>query len=184
MIYIDPSDVGTQVYLEAWINKNKDEWFLEFWYEMMDKWIEKMFKSRQNCKDLVKCSEINIIQSLCKMMDAFLLNEKAYIGVDIKEKNEIYRSLLEKWFVFSLIWTFGATVDEQGRKIIDYNMRDIDSMFPHSNTVYDYYITNDKNEWLQWEDKINASVWKPAHNMPYHKMLVPTVDSARNRFIL
>lgn len=45
-------------------------------------------------------------------MDAFLINEKAYIGVDIKEKNEIYRSLLEKWFVFSLIWSFGASVDE------------------------------------------------------------------------
>lgn len=32
--------------------------------------------------------------------------------------------------------------------MLDYSMRDIDSMFPHSNTVYDYYITNDKNEWL------------------------------------
>jgi dynein heavy chain len=34
------------------------------------------------------------------------------------------------------------------------------------------------------EDKINASVWKPGPGMPYHKMLVPTVDSARNRFVI
>ena len=80
-------------------------------------------------------------------MDSFLLTEKGYIGTEIKEKNEIYRSLLEKWFVFSMIWSFGGSVNEQGRKIFDYNMRDIDSMFPHANTIYDYYINNEKNEW-------------------------------------
>ena len=46
MIYLDPNDVGTSIYLDAWVNKFKDEWFLEFWYEMIEKWIEKMFKSR------------------------------------------------------------------------------------------------------------------------------------------
>ena len=34
-------------------------------------------------------------------------------------------------------------------------MRDIESMFPHSNTVYDYHINVDKNEWASWEEKVN-----------------------------
>jgi dynein heavy chain len=38
---------------------------------------------------------------------------------------------VEKWFVFCLIWSVGATVDEQSRKLIDYILRDIESMFPH-----------------------------------------------------
>lgn len=63
-------------------------------------------------------------------------------------------------------------------------MRDIESIFPSSNTVYDYYINVDKNEWSSWEEKINANAWKPALGIPYHKMLVPTVDSARSRFII
>ena len=63
-------------------------------------------------------------------------------------------------------------------------MRDIESIFPSSNTVYDYYINIDKNEWASWEEKINASAQKPAQGIPYHKMLVPTVDSARCRFII
>lgn len=57
-------------------------------------------------------------------------------------------------------------------------------MFPSNLTVYDYYINNEKNEWAGWEEKINATIWKPPPNCPFHKMLVPTVDSARNRFIL
>lgn len=115
-----------------------------------------------------------------------MVNEhnRKYIGADIKDKNEIYRSLLEKWFVFSLIWSFGGAVDEQGRRVIDYSMRDIDAIFPTANTVYDYYINNEKNEWVSWEEKISNALWKPPQNTPYHKMLVPTVDTVRNRFVL
>lgn len=90
-------------------------------------------------------------------MDAFIKTEHAYISLEIPEKNEIYWNLLEKWWCFSLIWSFGGSVNEDGRKIFDYYMRDIESMFPHSNTVYDYFISNEKNEWHSFEDKINAS---------------------------
>lgn len=41
-------------------------------------------------------------------------------------------------------------------------MRDIESMFPHTNTVYDYFINTDKNEWASWDDKMGTGVWKPA----------------------
>jgi len=120
-----------------------------------------MFKARAQCKDLVKCLDINIVVSLTNLMNAFVQNDAHYISFNIPEKNEIYWALLEKWWCFSLIWSFGATVNEDGRKVIDYFMRDIESMFPHANTVYDYFISNDKNEWQSFEDKINASQWKP-----------------------
>jgi hypothetical protein len=61
MIYIDPADLGYSVYLDAWVAKFKDEFYEEFWYEMIDKWIDKMFRSKAMCKDLVPCSDINII---------------------------------------------------------------------------------------------------------------------------
>jgi hypothetical protein len=63
-------------------------------------------------------------------------------------------------------------------------MRDIESLFPHSNSVYDYYINNEKNEYMNWEEKINSIVWKPAPGTAYHKLLVPTIDSARNKFVI
>lgn len=39
-------------------------------------------------------------------------------------------ALLEKWFTYALIWSFGATVNEEGRKWIDITVREIESMFP------------------------------------------------------
>jgi len=52
--------------------------------------------------------------------------------------------MLEKWFAFSLIWTIGATVNEDGRNLFDSQMRDIESMFPNNLTVYDYYVNAEK----------------------------------------
>lgn len=40
-------------------------------------------------------------------------------------------NLFEKWFVFSAVWSIGASVNEDGRIMFDYSMRDIESIFPH-----------------------------------------------------
>jgi len=82
-----------------------------------------------------------------------------------------------------LIWSFGASVNEEGRNIFDYYMRDIESMFPHNNTVYDYYINTEKMEWGLWEEKIGA-IYKPPAGIPFHKMFVPTADTTRNRYVI
>jgi dynein heavy chain, axonemal len=152
-------------------------------WDFVEKWIPRLFRQRKLCKELIPCSESNLIISMCNLLDCFVKNEQQ-LSFDIPNKTEVYWNLLEKWFTFAVIWSVGATVDEDGRKLIDYTMRDIESMFPHTNTVYDYFINNDKNEWASWDEKIGAGVWKPAINLPYHKMLVPTTDSIRNRNVL
>lgn len=160
MIYIDPQDLGWEPYIDSWIGKMKDEAYIDFFSDLKDKWINKLFRARKNCNELVKCLDINIVVSLTKVMDAFLKNYSTIIGFEHQNKDEIYWALLEKWFTFSLIWSFGATVDETGRKLIDYSIRDIESMFPAANTVFDYCINNDKNEWSSWEEKVNSTIWK------------------------
>jgi hypothetical protein len=45
----------------------------------------------------------------------------------------------EKWFLFCLIWSVMAAVDEKGRKMLDQLLRDIEAQFPPTLTVYDYW---------------------------------------------
>lgn len=117
-------------------------------------------------------------------MDAFIATESKTMSFTLPNKTEIYWNLLEKWMAFCLVWSFGATLDENGRRTFDGVFRDIESMFPSNFTVFDYYINTEKNEWSSWDDKINALNWKPPTNAPFHKLLVPTVESARNRYVL
>jgi dynein heavy chain len=45
-------------------------------------------------------------------------------------------------------------------------------------------VNNEKKEWELWEQKLGLSAWKPAENVQYHKMFVPTIDTTRNRLII
>ena len=51
-------------------------------------------------------------------MDSFFKTEKQ-LSPDIPNKSDVYFTLLEKWFTFGLVWSLGATVDEDGRRYID-----------------------------------------------------------------
>jgi dynein heavy chain len=60
-------------------------------------------------------------------------------------------------------------------------MRDIEAMFPHTNTVFEYYINLEKKDWAPWEEKLTSSL-KPK-GKEFHEIMVPTVDTVRNRFV-
>lgn len=119
-----------------------------------------------------------------KLLDSLLQGDGKGADMNQQNKTETYWPILEKWFIFCMIWAFGGTLDETGRRAFDLVLRDIESIFPGNFTVFDYYINADKNEWQSWEEKLNASVWKPAAGSTYHSLLVPTVDSARTKYIL
>ena len=90
---------------------------------------------------------------------------------------------MEKWFAFCVVWSIGASVDDESRREIDYIMRDIESIFPHSNSVYEYFVSPEKNDWVAWEERIQGT-FRPEAETPFHKILIPTIDTVRNRYIV
>lgn len=85
--------------------------------------------------------------------------------------------------MFALIWSVCAAVDEDGRQKLDTFIREIETGFPHLGLIYDYFVNLEKKEWTAWQDKLQA---KPniMPNTPYHKILIPTVDTQRNLEIM
>lgn len=49
--------------------------------------------------------------------------------------------------------------------------------FPPSASVYDYYVDPKKLDWELWEPKVPP--FRYLKTMPFHKMIVPTVDTVR-----
>lgn len=47
--------------------------------------------------------------------------------------------------------------------------------FPPSATVYDYFVDPKKLDWEPWEPKVPP--FRYLKTMPFHKMIVPTVDT-------
>ncbi len=65
--------------------------------------------------------------------------------------------MIELWFLFSLIWSIGATVDENIRKKLDMFLREIEGQFPRKYTVFEYYVDPIKRGWSLWEEKVCCS---------------------------
>jgi dynein heavy chain len=180
MVYLDLEELGWEPYVTMWIKQKEGEELRQLLTELVDKYLPKVLKvKRAQCTELVATSETAGVINLCQLFDALCKNVRR---ADDPEEAEAHKLYLEKWFVFCLIWSVGATVEEEARKHIDYILRDIESMFPHANTVYEHYVSADKRDWAAWEEKL-AAVGKPAAK-DFHKINVPTVDTVRNRFIV
>jgi dynein heavy chain len=75
-----------------------------------------------HCKELIPIHELNGIISLTKLFDTFwYLNE---IQIQWNDNETISTRLIEMYFVFCLIWSVAASVDDEGRKQIDLIFRE------------------------------------------------------------
>lgn len=120
---------------------------------MFDKYIEKVINfKKSNCKELITITELNGVMSLCRLYDALAtadngvrrhlqrcsrdssqttnLSALLIISQINVSDTEHLGVMVELWFVFSLIWSICASVDEAGRKRIDNFLREMDCNFP------------------------------------------------------
>ena len=177
MIYMDVKEHGYMPYLMSWLQK-KDKDLSSFLLEMFNKYAVRVMETKRlQCKEPVPITVINSVISLTNLYDAFAT------GADLDRSDDAYWLLLEKWFVFAMLWSIGGSVDEAGRDIIDTCVRDIESGFPHSGIIYDYLVSSEKKEWIPWAEKLSV---KPTINpgTPFSKILITTVDTYRSLEIL
>ena len=181
MIYMDVSSLGYKPYLESWIqrtltverHRNKINSLL---HKYLDAFID--FKHQQ-LHDLLPATDLNVVQSFCHLYETLATPENCVDPAD-----EIhFDPMVEAWFWFCLVWSIGATLDEDSRKEADLWARELDSPFPTKDTIFDYYVDTTKHSMVAWEDKL-PTTWKRPADLPFNKILVPTVDTLRNSFIL
>lgn len=152
--------------------------------DLFEKWVDPVVKLLEAQKPIININLKTIMQNFCKLLDCFMKKEN---GIDFEEAGrDMFWISYERLFVFCIIWSFGNYLKEESRKEFDVFMRDIEGIFPISFTVYDYYYNLEKNEFINWEDKvtIQPSVWKPPLDSPTNRYFVETSESIRFRYII
>uniref|UniRef100_F7E952 Dynein axonemal heavy chain 2 n=1 Tax=Callithrix jacchus TaxID=9483 RepID=F7E952_CALJA len=179
MVYTDYVDLGWKPYVQSWLKKRpKAE--VDTLQRMFEKFINKMLAfKRDNCKELVPLPEYSGIISLCKLYSALATPENGVNPAD----SENYVTMVEMTFVFSMIWSVCASVDEEGRKKIDSYLREIEGSFPNKDTVYEYFVDPKMRNWTSFEEKLPKS-WRYPPNAPFYKIMVPTVDTVRYNYLV
>lgn len=180
MIYMDYQDLGWKPFIESWLAARSEKQGEEIIRRLIDKYFEKTLNFRRSaCKELVPVQEISSVRSFCNLFDAVAIVEN---GVDPNDA-ESYPKMVELWFLFSIIWSFGGALVDDSRKKFDMFLREIEGQFPSKDTVYEYVVDKQNKGWASWEDKLPNS-WKYHPQTSFYKIFVPTVDTIRNEFIL
>ncbi|KAF3697610.1 Dynein heavy chain 2, axonemal Axonemal beta dynein heavy chain 2 Ciliary dynein heavy chain 2 [Channa argus] len=179
MVYNDYSDLGWKPFVQSWLDRrHKAE--VGHLKCLFEKYIEHTLKFKKtNCKELISITDLNGITSLCRLYDSLATSSN---GVNISDTENLGR-MVELWFIFSLIWSICASVDEDGRKKIDNFLREMEGTFPIKDTVYEYFVDTKNKNWASFKEKLPKG-WFYNASAPFYKIMVPTVDTVRYNFLV
>ncbi|KAG7496340.1 dynein heavy chain 2, axonemal [Solea senegalensis] len=179
MVYNDYSDLGWKPFVQSWLDKrHKAE--VDHLKHLFEKYMASTLNfKKNNCKEPIPVTELNGVTSLCRLYDSLATSSN---GVNISDTEDMGR-MVELWFIFSLIWSVCASVDEDGRKKMDKFLREMDGTFPIKDTVYEYSVDTKNKTWASFEDKLPKD-WRYNSSAPFYKIMVPTVDTVRYNFLV
>jgi dynein heavy chain len=114
MIYMDIDELGWMPMVTMWIKQKPGEEYRDLLNDLVDKYLHKVLKVKKaQCSELASTSESASVQNMLKLYDCLCGNMKKH---DENQPIEEYNAYVEKWFVFCIVWSIGASVDEQSRK--------------------------------------------------------------------
>ncbi|XP_078053365.1 dynein heavy chain 2, axonemal kl-2 [Augochlora pura] len=182
MVYNDYKDLGWMPYLNSWLQKfhSRPKFATE---------VKKLFEEHVNntlefkrlrCEELVPTTELNAVQSLCKLLQVLATTEN---GVEYTGDQDAFNNILKMWFFFCLIWSICGTVNEEGRFKVDNYIREIEGSFPLRDTVYEYFVDSRLRSFVSWEERL-PQVWRMMPRTAFYKIVVPTVDTVRYEYII
>jgi len=191
MIYIDVADLGWGPYVTSWIARNfktaeggKDSPMdAETHNALFQKYVPRLLRFRKHeCKELVPTGDFNSVISLCNLLEATYAVADNRLGKAYATEQG-YAQYVERWFAFACVWSIGAAVDENGRRKFNEAVREVEPLFPPTGSVYDYYVDPGSRDYRPWSDKL-SNAWRPSREMPFSRIIVPTVDTLRNIYIV
>ncbi|XP_044753245.1 dynein axonemal heavy chain 2 [Coccinella septempunctata] len=182
MVYNDYKDWGWLPYVTSWIQKqaHRGKKFQESIMVHFHNYLNYVLDfKRLNCEETVVCAELNLVKSLCILLEIFATKEN---GVN-PANEETFEDYMKLWFLFCLIWSVCCTINEAGRKKMDVFLREKEGCFPLKDTIYEYYVDVRSRCFAPWEEKLPYA-WRYDSNAPFFKIIVPTVDTIRYEYLL
>ncbi|XP_058647833.1 dynein axonemal heavy chain 1 isoform X3 [Onychostoma macrolepis] len=208
MVYLEPSILGLTPFTECWLRIIPDLFqpYTDQLNSLFTRFLQDSIQFvRKSVKEVITSMDSNLTCSLLKLMDCFF---QPFIPREGKkppsqEKLSRLQELIEPWFIFSLIWSVGATGDAAGCQRFSSWLRGkmveekVQLCFPEEGLVYDYHLDDAgiscfdeeeedekerKVQWVNWMKYAQEVVITPETS--YSDIIVPTVDTVRMSFLI
>eukprot|EP00003_Mantamonas_plastica_P009854 TRINITY_DN1922_c0_g1_i3.p1 TRINITY_DN1922_c0_g1~~TRINITY_DN1922_c0_g1_i3.p1 ORF type:complete len:2408 (+),score=832.24 TRINITY_DN1922_c0_g1_i3:887-8110(+) len=145
MVYMEPQDIGWQPMLEVWTSNLSEEMIVhEELIKQLFMWLVPpcLRFVKRACKQVIQTTDMWLVQSLMRLFTCFFAedtgpdtqvtrnfwsfveDEEADLERQTKREAELVRKI-HGCFIFSLVWSIGATTEMGGRVQFDRLLRDL-----------------------------------------------------------
>ncbi|XP_019911214.2 dynein heavy chain 1, axonemal [Esox lucius] len=208
MVYLEPSILGLTPFTECWLRTLPEP--LKPHAEQLNSLFNRFLQDsitfvRKSVKEVISSMDSNLVCSLLKLLDCFF---QPFIHREgerplLQEKLERLKELIEPWFIFSLVWSVGATGDAPSCQRFSAWLKGkmaeekIELCFPDEGQVYDYQLDDAgissvedeededrgrKVHWVSWMKSAPSVVI--TQETSYSDIIVPTPDTVRISFLM
>ncbi|KAJ8255905.1 hypothetical protein COCON_G00197690 [Conger conger] len=208
MIYMEPHMLGWKPVLVSWLNTLPPT-ISDMHKELITGLFHRVVPAcvhfiRKGTKELSPTSDTNLVHSLMNLMDCLMDEFRDEATIKSMNERDIC-SWLEGIFVFSLVWSVGASCGEDGRVRFDGVLRELLTgalsietrtrygilehvgppdkpltvPLPADGTLYEYrFIKEGTGRWEQWIEELKAAP-PIAKDMQFNEIIVPTENTVR-----
>lgn len=206
MVYMSSSGLNWKPVMKAWLRKRSVR-EVEIFQQLFEKSFSVMYSwATQNVVFTMKVLQCNIIQQMLSLLEGLVpvqieepdqhSSSRSDSGdlddEDESSKGEVQQLLtpehLEKLYVFALIWSVGAFLENRDR--IKYSLYLKDKMsflnlppMEKELTVFDY-VVNKAGNWDPWTSLVTNYIYPEYATPDYASILVPIPDSVRIDFLI
>mmetsp|Transcript_10755 Transcript_10755/g.40251 ORF Transcript_10755/g.40251 Transcript_10755/m.40251 type:complete len:4525 (-) Transcript_10755:51-13625(-) len=181
ILYVDKADIGWQPYVASWIDKRPtaERAHMTIFF---DRYVaETLFHIQRNFKFVLEQNAINMVETLCRLLEGLLTEENVPPGTD----KEVY----EMYFSFAAVWAFGGPLGV--RDGVDYR-KQFDKWwrmtwrnqvkFPDGATVFDFFLDSETKKFERWTNRVDKFEFDPELSLA--NMMVPTEETTSVKFFM
>eukprot|EP00755_Sulcionema_specki_P037494 Sspe_Gene.22958::Locus_8839_Transcript_1_1_Confidence_1.000_Length_2434::g.22958::m.22958/K10408/DNAH; dynein heavy chain, axonemal len=181
ILFINESDLGWQPFKDRWLASRAEEKERNYLDTFFDAYVTPLFDEwKRAYKPIVTLVDINIVQTLCYLLEALLGH------IPPGASQEVY----EKYFCFAAVWAFGGPLPSTGK--IDYRaafsrnwIKDHQTRVRISDDkyqVFDYYLDPADAEFKPWSTLVKPYRHDPDTN--FANIMVETVETTRLSYMM
>ncbi|KAM9783262.1 dynein axonemal heavy chain 5-like [Neosynchiropus ocellatus] len=183
MVFMSSSVLGWSPILEGWLLKRSPQ-EAEVLRELFSSSFPDLYRfCIQSLEFKMDLLEAFVIMQCVNMLQG-LIPSKEQCG-------ELSREHLERLYVFALMWSAGAVLEQDGRRKMEAWLRgnssaqlNLPEIAPDSeDTMFDFHVTAD-GQWVHWNTKVLHYSYPSESTPEYSSILVPNVDNVRTDFLI
>ena len=194
IIYMEPRGLGIDVLLESWMSSVPAAVAPLLRSELQrlfdDYLVPALQYLRGHLVEFVPTLDNQIVESATRVLDCFLEPWAEREGREPPggERTAALVDRIEGLVLFAVVWSAGATTNEDGRRRFDAFLRGEAAShgsgfpFPEGGLVYDYAFDLGSGRWRPWMTIVDPYDVDP--KLSFQELVVPTTDSVRSTYLL